>query len=74
MFAALQDTPEAGGMWASSFGPHSAIYNPATDNSGPFTYTVAGVSPCASASATLTVVENNCFNAPAASQCNCPVQ
>ena len=65
MLPLLTGTPAASGSWTGpTVGtPHAASYNPATDVSGVYTYTVAGTAPCAAASATLTVTERSAPNA-----------
>ena len=56
LFTALGGTPEAGGTWTdANNATHSSLFDPATDALGTFTYTVAGTTPCSSASATVTV-------------------
>lgn len=54
----LGGTPDAGGTWTRPGGmSHSGVYDPAVNNSGVYTYTVAGVAPCANATASVTVSE-----------------
>lgn len=59
LFDALGGTPDAGGSWtAPGGGAHSETFDPATDPAGMYTYTVTGISPCLTASATVTVTIN----------------
>ena len=59
LFDGLGGTLDAGGVWTDAAGnSHATILNPATDVSGPYTYTVTGAAPCANASAVVTVVIN----------------
>lgn len=55
LFTALGATPDAGGTW----NPGNGTYTPGAQAAGTrvYTYTVAGLSPCVSASATVTVTE-----------------
>lgn len=64
LFTQLAGTPVAGGTWTYMGAPHSAIYDPATDASGAYVYTVPGNAPCVSAAVTLTVTELNCAIGP----------
>lgn len=58
LFGLLGASPDAGGTWtAPGGGAHSGTLNPATDPAGAYTYTHAGVPPCTSASATVTVTK-----------------
>ncbi len=59
LFGALGGTPVAGGSWTDPLGaPHGAFFDPAIDPAGAYIYTVPGVAPCASASATVTITVN----------------
>ncbi|HEY0977390.1 MAG TPA: gliding motility-associated C-terminal domain-containing protein [Flavobacteriales bacterium] len=52
MRSRLLGSPDAGGTWS---GGHSDTFDPATEGSSSFTYTVLGTAPCAQAQATLTI-------------------
>ncbi|MEO7080135.1 MAG: hypothetical protein ABIY71_01365, partial [Flavobacteriales bacterium] len=63
LLAALDGNPDTGGTWS---GPSTVVnnqYDPATMTAGPYVYTVTGVSPCGSVSATVTVAETGSPNA-----------
>ena len=55
LFTVLGGTPDAGGTWSPSLASGSGIYNPNVDTAGIYTYTVNGISPCADATANVTV-------------------
>jgi hypothetical protein len=54
----LGGTPDPGGTWSFDGVPHGPNYNAGLDVPGVYTYHVVGESPCASASATVTVLES----------------
>ncbi|MCB0794126.1 MAG: hypothetical protein KDB88_05270, partial [Flavobacteriales bacterium] len=56
LFTRLGGTPDIGGVW-SFMGPHGPVYDPAVDEPGVYTYTVAGIAPCANATSTVLVQE-----------------
>jgi hypothetical protein len=56
LFDQLGGTPDAGGVWtAPGGGASGGSFNPATDASGAYTYTLASNGPCAAMSATVTM-------------------
>ncbi|MBS1583422.1 MAG: gliding motility-associated C-terminal domain-containing protein, partial [Bacteroidetes bacterium] len=56
LFEALGGTPDMGGTWTDPNGIlHGADLDPATDATGPYTYTVAASQPCPSASSVVTI-------------------
>ncbi|MBL7954933.1 MAG: gliding motility-associated C-terminal domain-containing protein, partial [Flavobacteriales bacterium] len=58
LFAQLGGTPDAGGSWSGPSAVAGGLFDPATMNAGVYTYTVAGIAPCPSESATVTVTIN----------------
>jgi hypothetical protein len=65
LFGELAGTPQTGGTWTLAGVAHTNMYDPATDASGVFTYTVTGLGSCSDATATVTVTENAAVNAGA---------
>ncbi len=56
LFTILGGTPQAGGNWtAPGGGASTGIFTPLADSDGVYTYTIAGVAPCITTSATVTV-------------------
>ncbi|MBL7981972.1 MAG: gliding motility-associated C-terminal domain-containing protein [Flavobacteriales bacterium] len=64
LFGQLGGIPDPGGTWTNASGISvSGTYAPALDVPGTFTYTVAGLPPCAASTATVTVTEPTLPNA-----------
>ncbi|MEO8066797.1 MAG: PKD domain-containing protein, partial [Flavobacteriales bacterium] len=58
LFAQLGGTPDAGGVWSGPSPVIGGMLDPANMSAGAYTYTVAGVAPCPSEDATVTVTVN----------------
>jgi gliding motility-associated-like protein len=56
LFDFLQGTPQPGGTWSPALASGTSEFNPATDSADEYTYTIAGISPCNDASATVTIL------------------
>ncbi|MBK9759405.1 MAG: gliding motility-associated C-terminal domain-containing protein [Flavobacteriales bacterium] len=62
LFNELNGTPDAGGTWTDPNGAaHSPLFNPATDISGSYQYTVVGIAPCPNE---ISIVEVNVVSNP----------
>ncbi len=56
MFAQLGGSPDAGGSWTGpGGGAHAAMFDPAIDPPGTYTYTVTGATGCSNATAALNI-------------------
>jgi len=56
LFASLGGSPDTGGTWTGPAGPlTTAVFDPAVDASGDYTYTVTPASPCPQESATVSI-------------------
>jgi hypothetical protein len=68
MIDSLLGTPQNGGTWTAPNGnPHSGFFDPGTDPSGVYCYTMPGTPPCADATACLSITvvdadETQCLN------------
>jgi gliding motility-associated-like protein len=56
LFTALNGTPQGGGTWSGPNGPTNASFNPATEPSGIYTYTLTGAQACQTSSAQVEVI------------------
>lgn len=65
LFSQLQGTPEVGGSWTDPNGDaFSQTFFPSGDLPGTYTYTVAGVTPCPSAFASVSIAVNSAPEQP----------
>ncbi|TXI81460.1 MAG: T9SS type B sorting domain-containing protein, partial [Flavobacteriales bacterium] len=55
LFDVLGGTPDLGGIWSGPGPLINGLFDPATSTVGTYSYTVSGIAPCASASATVDV-------------------
>ncbi|MDN3494070.1 T9SS type B sorting domain-containing protein [Winogradskyella bathintestinalis] len=55
LFDTLEGTPEVGGTWSPTLSSGTNIFDPLLDPVGVYTYTVTGTSPCADATANVTI-------------------
>lgn len=59
LFEQLSSDAEPGGTWTDPFDTaHNGTFDPAVDGPGEYTYTVLGISPCANATAVLSITVN----------------
>jgi gliding motility-associated-like protein len=56
LFLSLGGTPQTGGTWTPALASGTGVFNPAVDLSGAYTYTIAGIAPCADDQAVVNVV------------------
>ncbi|MBK9175113.1 MAG: gliding motility-associated C-terminal domain-containing protein [Flavobacteriales bacterium] len=63
LFAQLGGGPDAGGAWSGPSPVLGGSYDPTTMAPGVYTYTIAAVAPCASASTSVTISEETPLNA-----------
>ncbi len=55
LFTSLGATAQAGGVWSPALASGTGVFDPTVDVAGTYTYTITGVSPCGSDSATVIV-------------------
>ena len=55
LFLSLGGSPDVGGTWSPALASGTGEFDPSVDADGLYTYTVGGISPCSSASATVNV-------------------
>jgi len=61
LFTLLGDSAQAGGTWSGPSTLSGGLFDPATMTAGSYTYTIPGVAPCPSATATVTVIVDPCL-------------
>ncbi|MBO3098938.1 gliding motility-associated C-terminal domain-containing protein [Gelidibacter pelagius] len=62
LFNSLGGTPQTGGTWSPALASGTGVFDPSVDAAGVYTYTIAGISPCGDATATVTVTVNPLAN------------
>jgi gliding motility-associated-like protein len=62
LFSSLLGTPQTGGTWSPALASGTGVFNPSVDTAGVYTYTVTGIAPCGSDSATVTVTKTQAPN------------
>lgn len=65
LFDSLGGTPQTGGTWSPALASGTSTFDPSQDAAGVYTYTIAGIAPCADATSTVTVTVNPPPNAGA---------
>jgi gliding motility-associated-like protein len=55
LFNSLGGNPDIGGVWSPALASGTGVFNPTVDAPGIYTYSLAGISPCPDASATVEV-------------------
>jgi gliding motility-associated-like protein len=63
LFTFLGGTPQTGGTWSPALASGTGVFNPAVDTAGAYSYTVNGIAPCFTGSASATVTVNPIPNA-----------
>ncbi len=58
LFTLLGGSPETGGTWSPTLASGTGLFDPSTDTSGVYTYTIPANPPCEDSSATVTVTTN----------------
>ena len=55
LFNSLGGTPDSGGTWTPALASGTGLFDPLKDSAGEYTYNVEGITPCGSATSTVTV-------------------